>query len=97
MASWPKAGRCSPLVLGTAASACISEVTPSAVCGGDCRGATREEATANYFKTREPTSLLQRFLSVDEIANVATFLASDLSSGINGSAQLVEGGIIRHV
>lgn len=54
-----------------------------------------EEATAAYFVEREPTSLLQRFLRVEEIANVAMFMASDMSSGMNGNAQLVEGGIIR--
>jgi NAD(P)-dependent dehydrogenase (short-subunit alcohol dehydrogenase family) len=70
---------------------------PLAYLSPSRRGSSREEATHNYFKTREPTSLLQRFLTVDEVANVATFLASDLSSGINGAAQLVEGGIIRHV
>lgn len=54
-----------------------------------------EQAVKDFFSSREPTSLLQRFLTVEEIANVATFLASDLSSGINGSTQRVEGGIIR--
>jgi NAD(P)-dependent dehydrogenase (short-subunit alcohol dehydrogenase family) len=58
---------------------------------------TREEATLSYFKEREPTSLLQRFLTVEEVANVAVFLASDRSSGINGAAQLVEGGVIRSI
>jgi len=58
-------------------------------------GATRELAVAAYFKDREPTSLLQRFLTVEEVAHVATFLASDLSSGVNGATQRVEGGIIR--
>lgn len=60
-------------------------------------GSSKESAAANYFISREPTSLLQRFLTVEEVANVATFLASDLSSGINGASQRVEGGIIRHV
>lgn len=60
-------------------------------------GSTREEVVTGYFKEREPTSLIQRFLTVEEVANVATFLASDLSSGINGSSQRVEGGIIRSI
>ena len=60
-------------------------------------GSTREEAIADYFKIREPTSLIGRFLTPQEVANVALFLASDLSSGINGASQLVEGGIIRHI
>lgn len=60
-------------------------------------GVTVEEAQKQYFITNEPSSLLQRFLTVEEVANVALFLASDLSSGINGHAQHVEGGIIRHI
>jgi NAD(P)-dependent dehydrogenase (short-subunit alcohol dehydrogenase family) len=60
-------------------------------------GKNEEEAVKDYFKVREPTSLLQRFLTVDEVANVAMFLASDLSSGINGTSQRVEGGIIRSI
>lgn len=58
---------------------------------------SKEQVIAQFFETREPTSLLQRFLKIDEVANVAMFLASDLSSGINGCAQRVDGGIIRHV
>ncbi len=58
-------------------------------------GATREETIKRFFQDREPTSLIQRFLEVEEVANVAAFLASDMSSGINGATQRVEGGIIR--
>eukprot|EP01040_Poterioochromonas_malhamensis_P010517 gene10517-11450_t len=58
-------------------------------------GKSKEEAARGFFAEREPTSLIQRFLTVEEVANTALFLASDLSSGINGAAQLVEGGIIR--
>ena len=52
---------------------------------------TREEAIANYFKTREPTHLLQRFLTLEEVSNVALSLASEISWGINGAEQKVEG------
>jgi NAD(P)-dependent dehydrogenase (short-subunit alcohol dehydrogenase family) len=48
-----------------------------------------------YFQKVEPTSLLQRFATVDEVAFMVTILASELSSAINGSSQRVEGGIIR--
>lgn len=60
-------------------------------------GKSEPEAISAYFSEREPTSLLQRFLTVEEVSNVALFLASDLSSGINGAAQKVEGGIIRSI
>ncbi|MGG1687108.1 SDR family NAD(P)-dependent oxidoreductase [Pseudalkalibacillus sp. NRS-1564] len=53
--------------------------------------------TRDYFKDNEPTSLIQRFARVEEVANTVAFLASPLSSAINGSAQRVEGGIIRSV
>ena len=58
---------------------------------------SKDEVTKSYFRTREPTSLIQRFLKVEELANVAMFLASGLSSDINGCAQKVDGGIIRHI
>eukprot|EP00604_Paraphysomonas_vestita_P003947 CAMPEP_0174824132 /NCGR_PEP_ID=MMETSP1107-20130205/30877_1 /TAXON_ID=36770 /ORGANISM="Paraphysomonas vestita, Strain GFlagA" /LENGTH=108 /DNA_ID=CAMNT_0016049749 /DNA_START=503 /DNA_END=829 /DNA_ORIENTATION=+ len=60
-------------------------------------GKSQDEAVADYFRVREPTSLHQRFLTVQEVADVAVFLASDKSSGINGTAQRVEGGIIRSI
>ena len=60
-------------------------------------GTTTEEATLAYFKETEPNSLLQRFLTVEEIANAVLFLGSKASSGINGTAYRVDGGIIRHI
>lgn len=77
----------------TATEGVLGEYMDGLVASG--LGATKELAVAAYFKDREPTSLLQRFLTVEEIAHVATFLASDLSSGVNGATQRVEGGIIR--
>ena len=55
------------------------------------------EAEKSYFTENERTSLLQRFEDPSEIAAVVAFLASSRASGINGTAQRAEGGIIRHV
>jgi Dehydrogenases with different specificities (related to short-chain alcohol dehydrogenases) len=49
----------------------------------------------DYFKVNEPTSLIQRYATAEEVANTIVFLASDAASAINGTAQRVEGGIIR--
>jgi NAD(P)-dependent dehydrogenase (short-subunit alcohol dehydrogenase family) len=56
-----------------------------------------EAMTKLYFDKYEPTSLIQRFATTDEVANGVLFLSSDLSSAINGSAQRIEGGIVRHI
>ena len=58
---------------------------------------TPEEAQKDFFKTARPTSLLQRFTSVGEIANLVTYIASPLSSGTNGSALKVDGGVAKFI
>lgn len=50
-----------------------------------------------FFQGEGQTSLLQRFGEPEEVASVAVFLCSELSSAINGAACRAEGGIIRSV
>lgn len=50
-----------------------------------------------FFAKVRPTSLLKRFESVDEIANVVAFICSPLASGINGSAVRAEGGLVKAI
>ena len=56
-------------------------------------GRPLEDVLSNYFQQHEPTSLIQRFAQVDEIADAAIFLAKN--GAVNGSSLRVEGGIIR--
>ena len=44
-----------------------------------------------------PTSLLQRFASTEEVANMVTYLASPLASATNGAALRVDGGVVRSI
>jgi NAD(P)-dependent dehydrogenase (short-subunit alcohol dehydrogenase family) len=60
-------------------------------------GTTLEAMKTDYFKADGVTSLLQRFATVDEIADLVVFLCSENASAINGAAQRVDGGIIRSV
>jgi enoyl-[acyl-carrier-protein] reductase (NADH) len=61
------------------------------------KGQSLEDACRLYFKENETTSLLQRYIQPAEVANVVLFLGSQLGSALNGHAQKVEGGLIRHV
>ena len=58
-------------------------------------GKPAKELIENYFAEHEPTSLIQRFVDVDEVAQAVVFLASN--GAVNGSSQRVEGGIIRSI
>jgi NAD(P)-dependent dehydrogenase (short-subunit alcohol dehydrogenase family) len=58
-------------------------------------GKPAKELIDNYFAEHEPTSLIQRFIDVKEVAQTVVFLANN--GAVNGSAQRVEGGIIRSI
>ena len=60
-------------------------------------GQSVEEAAANFVKQHRPSSLLQRFASVDEIANMVVYVASKEASATNGAALRAEGGIVNTI
>jgi len=60
-------------------------------------GVSIEQAEEGFFKTMRPTSLIQRFSDVGEIANMVTYIASPLASSTNGSSLRVDGGVIKSV
>ncbi|GAB3235532.1 SDR family oxidoreductase [Hymenobacter seoulensis] len=60
-------------------------------------GKTREEAEHEFFRDARPSSLLKRFITPEEIANMVVFLASPLSIATNGASVRVDGGVIRSI
>ena len=50
-----------------------------------------------FFRTMRSTSLLKRFAKPEEVAALAAFVCSPLSSAINGAAQRVDGGVVRSI
>jgi len=60
-------------------------------------GISVEEAGASFVKEHRPTSLLQRFASVDEVASMVIYVCSKEASATNGAALRVEGGIVRTI
>lgn len=61
------------------------------------QGKTIAAVEADFFKTTRPTSIIQRFLSTTEVANMVTYLASPLASATNGAAIRAEGGLLKGV
>ncbi|WP_315832006.1 SDR family NAD(P)-dependent oxidoreductase [Bradyrhizobium prioriisuperbiae] len=60
-------------------------------------GQSVEQAAASFVKQHRPSSLLQRFASVDEIANMVVYVSSREASATNGAALRVEGGIVQTI
>jgi NAD(P)-dependent dehydrogenase (short-subunit alcohol dehydrogenase family) len=61
------------------------------------RGITPAEVEMDFFKTVRPSSLLQRFATIEEVAALVAFVASPLSSATNGAALRAEGGLLRSI
>lgn len=60
-------------------------------------GKSKEEAEREFFQNARPSSLLQRFATTDEVANMVAYLASPLASATNGASVRVDGGVIRSI
>jgi NAD(P)-dependent dehydrogenase (short-subunit alcohol dehydrogenase family) len=61
------------------------------------KGIAPAEIEKDFFRTVRPSSLLQRFAKIEEVAAFVAFIASPLSSATNGAALRVEGGLLRSI
>ncbi|RCR70470.1 SDR family NAD(P)-dependent oxidoreductase [Larkinella punicea] len=56
-----------------------------------------EEMEKDFFKNARPTSIIQRFATTQEIANMVAYLSSPLASATNGAAIRVDGGVTKTI
>ena len=56
-------------------------------------GKSIEEIAAEFVIARRPTSIIRRAATVEEVANLAVYLASPLSSATTGAGLRVDGGV----
>jgi NAD(P)-dependent dehydrogenase (short-subunit alcohol dehydrogenase family) len=63
----------------------------------DKDGADVETMAREFVKRHRPTSLLQRFATVEEVANMVLYVASPQASATNGAALRVDGGVVRAI
>ena len=60
-------------------------------------GVDKNTFEKEFFKSVRPSSLLQRFATSEEVANMVVYLSSPLSSATNGAAVRVDGGVVRSI
>jgi NAD(P)-dependent dehydrogenase (short-subunit alcohol dehydrogenase family) len=60
-------------------------------------GQSAEDAAAAFIKQHRPTSLIRRFASVEEVANMVVYVCSKEASATNGAALRVDGGVVRSI
>lgn len=56
-----------------------------------------DETARAFFAQARPTSLLQRFITPDEVAATVTYLCSPLAAATTGAAVRVDGGVVRSI
>ncbi|AHG48874.1 oxidoreductase (plasmid) [Rhizobium leguminosarum bv. trifolii CB782] len=61
------------------------------------QGITQDEAEQNFLNTMRPTSLINRFTTTEEIANMVVYVCSEQASGTSGAALRVDGGVLRSI
>ena len=60
-------------------------------------GTSADDMAANFVKTHRPSSLIQRFASVEEVANMVVYVCSKEASATNGASLRVDGGVVRSI
>jgi NAD(P)-dependent dehydrogenase (short-subunit alcohol dehydrogenase family) len=60
-------------------------------------GISVAELEKDFFVTFRPTSLIKRFASAEEVANLAVYLCSPLASATTGAALRVDGGVVNQI
>lgn len=58
---------------------------------------SKEAVESEFFEHARPSSLLQRFATVEEVAAMVTYVAGEPSSATNGAALRVDGGVVRAI
>ncbi|MBV9527251.1 SDR family oxidoreductase [Sphingomonas sp.] len=86
---------------GVTVNAVMPGPTRSEILGGfmakqaEAQGVTQEEAEQGFLKSARPTSLIQRFATTDEVANMIVYVCSEQASATTGAALRVDGGVVR--
>ncbi|QIB35750.1 SDR family NAD(P)-dependent oxidoreductase [Ancylobacter pratisalsi] len=71
----------------------VKEMLKDEIAGGK----TLEQAGIDFVKAHRPSSIIGRPATVEEVANMAVYIASPLSSATTGAALRVDGGVVEFI
>jgi NAD(P)-dependent dehydrogenase (short-subunit alcohol dehydrogenase family) len=63
----------------------------------DSKGISQDEAEQEFLKENRPTTLIGRFATTEEVANLVVYVCSEQASATTGAALRVDGGVTRNV
>jgi NAD(P)-dependent dehydrogenase (short-subunit alcohol dehydrogenase family) len=63
----------------------------------DSQSITQEAAEQQFLKTMRPTTLINRFATTNEVANMVVYVCSEQASATTGAALRVDGVVVRFV
>ena len=61
------------------------------------RGLSEAAFEHQFFETMRPTSLIKRFATPEEVANMVVYICSPAASATTGAALRVDGGVVRAI
>jgi NAD(P)-dependent dehydrogenase (short-subunit alcohol dehydrogenase family) len=61
------------------------------------QGVSEAELERQFISKTRPTSLIRRLATVDEVANMVTYVCSPQASATTGAALRVDGGVVRSI
>ena len=88
---------------GVTVNSILPGPTNSEIMGGwmkaaaEAQGITQEEAEQQFLKTTRPTTLIKRFATTEEVANLVVYVCSEQASATTGTSLRVDGGVVRTI
>jgi NAD(P)-dependent dehydrogenase (short-subunit alcohol dehydrogenase family) len=63
----------------------------------EAQGVTQDVVEQQFLTQMRPTSLIKRFATTEEVANMVVYVCSEQASATTGAALRVDGGVVRFV
>ena len=88
---------------GVTVNSVLPGPTNSEIMGGWMRaaaeeqGTTQAEAEQQFLKSTRPSTLIKRFATTEEVANLVVYVCSEQASATTGTSLRVDGGVVRTI